>query len=381
MTQHSPIAPSSAYRRWRCTASTRREALFPDVEDPEHSREGTAVHWGGAEQLCGRLVDVGQIAPNGVVLTDEMVDAIDEYSGWIEQFLAPFGMKPRDGFIEQPVQIPRVHPQSWGTPDFYAWLPTIPGAPLRLIVADLKYGKRFVEVFENPQLIEYAAGVTHGLDDLNPGVEITFVICQPRSYHRDGPVRTWTTTLAALRAHINIASNAAHEALGDNARAQPGRTQCRDCKARHACVELQNAGYAAMDEAERSLPLELPPAALALELVKTDEALALLEARRSGLEQQALALQKAGKRVPGWTLTHGVGRETWAVPHGQIIAVADAMGVDVRKPAAAITPAQARKAGLDPDLVAGLAHRPPGEAKLERVTEERLRRVFGRVGG
>jgi hypothetical protein len=380
MTAHSPIAPSAACRRWYCPASTMREAQFPEIEDSEESREGTATHWAGAEQANGRLVDVGVLAPNGVALVKEMADAADMWSDWLETYLKPFGMTPRQGYIERAIAIPRVHPQSWGTPDFFAWLPSVPGAPLKLLVADLKYGHGVVEVVENEQLTEYALGITDTVHDTFPGVEITFAIVQPRANHRHGPIRTWTTTLADLRAQANIATAAATEALGPNPRAKPG-THCRNCKARHACEELQRGFQWALDESDRSLPRELDADALSLELDLADRAEALLKARKSGLEEQALALLKAGKRVPARVIEHGAGREAWKVPDAQVIAVATAMGVNVAKPTAAITPKQAREAGLDDSVVKELAFRPPGEAKLVRVKDAEIRRVFKQFAG
>lgn len=370
MSAHSIIAPSSAARRFQCPRSTTLEAMFPEEEPSQDTLDGEASHWAGQEQLSGRLVDIGQIAPNGVILSQEMVEGADLYYDDVVKTLAPFGLKPENGHIEERVAIPRVHPQSFGTPDYWAMTPG------RLFVWDYKFGYRIVEAFENRQLIEYIAGITEGLLDTDPPLEITVTIVQPRAPHREGPVRRWHTSLASLRALINQQSNAAHEALGGNPRAVVG-PECRDCRGRHACPALQQAGLAAMDAAGYVQPLVMSPAAAGLELRMVDQALERLKARRSGLEQQLLAEAKRGASIPGWRLQPGQSRERWKVPAAQVVATGQLLHLDLAKPTEAITPAQARKAGLDPAIVASLAERPPAGVELVPSDESLARKVFG----
>ena len=370
---HSIIAPSSSARRVQCPASTTLEAFYPQDgdEDSPEAMEGVAAHWAVSEQLSGRLVEVGQIAPNGIVLDLEMVQAVDAVSDYVTRLLAPHGLRPSDGHVEQHVEIPRVHPLSWGTPDYWIRLPT--GA---YFILDFKYGHRFVPEFENMQMVEYLAGITDdGTNDLEHNVPIVAVVAQPRSYSSKGALREWLTDRLALRPLINRASSAAHEALGPNPRAQVG-PECRDCRARHACPALQAAAYDAMDEAKVVTPLVLQPTGLSLELRLARRAQELLEARISGLEAQAMAEIKRGGRVPGWWIQHAAGREKWKVPAAQVIAVGSMMGLDLTKPVEPITPNQAREKGLDPTLVATLSTRPPGGAKLVEDDGSETRRIF-----
>lgn len=373
MSGHSIIAPSSAERRFQCPQSTLLESMYPEDDESEEAREGVAAHWAASEQLAGRLVDVGQIAPNGVVLTQQMCEGADLYYDDVVKSLAPFGLTPAQGRIEQPVAIPRVHALSWGTPDFSILLQ---GTPMRLMLWDYKFGHRWVDAFENRQCVEYAAGLTEGLSDLDPGVEVTITIVQPRSFHRDGPVRRWRTTLAAMRALINQQSNAAHEALGPEPRATVG-PECRDCRGRHACPQLQASALQAMDTARHIVPLELSPAAAGLELRLVREAQERLKARASGLEQQLESMIRKGGSVPFWRLAPGESRERWKVPAAQVIATAQMLHLDVAKPPDVITPAQARAKGLDPALVELLAERPPAGMQLVEDDGSAARRVFG----
>ncbi len=374
MSSHSIVAPSSAARRIQCPQSVTWEAALPE-EDSEDAREGEAVHWAGAEQLSGRLVDVGQIAPNGVILTTEMVEAADLYSDDVTKALAPFGLKPRDGQIEQRLPIPGIHAQSFGTPDFFILVSQGPGRPMRLLLWDFKFGHRYVEVFQNPQLVDYAVGACREVHDTHPGVDITFTIVQPRSYSAAGPVRRWETTLADLRPLANQSAMAAEEALGPTPRARTG-PECRDCKARGVCPQLAREAFACMDEAGRSLPLDMPPEAMALEHALAERAIERLQARLSGLGASIERTLRAGQRVPGYRLSPTAGREQWTVPAAQVIETARALGVSVAKAPEPVTPNQARKAGLDPSLVAAWSTRTSG-VQLERDDPAALVKIFG----
>lgn len=371
--EHSPLAPSSAARRVQCSGSTRAEAAYPQGEDSPEAAEGTAAHWGVAEMLSGRLIDPGLIAPNGVFLTAEMCEAADLMYDDVVRELAPYGLRPQDGKVEQRVDIPSVHPQSWGTPDYHIW-----PAPQSLLLYDFKFGHRPVPAFENWQLIEYVAGaldpvVRDGLHEQS--IRVTVKIVQPRVHHRDGPIRSWSFMASDIRGHVNIAHAAAHEALGPSPRFKVG-PECRDCRARHACEALQRAAMSACDIAGIGQPFDLPPAAMALEYRTLKRYETLIAARISGLEEQLLSLGRAGKPTPGLRIEHGAGREGWTVTDAQVILIGQALGVNVAKPAEAMTPKQAVKAGLPEAVLPGLVNTPRGAAKLVDDDGSLARRIF-----
>lgn len=370
--EHAPISPSGSARLVQCSASVSLQAMFPEVADSPDAAEGIAAHWAGAEMLQGRLVDINDRAPNGMFLTQEMVEGADLYYDDVLTTLQQHGLTLADLAVEAPVDIARIHPQCWGTPDARAW-----AIPRTLFLWDFKFGHRTVEVFENWQLAAYAAGCISATNLIDAEVNVVARIVQPRSFHRDGPVREWRFNGADIRAHINILSNAAHEALGPNPKARVG-PECRDCRARHACPTLQRAAQGACDVAGAAEPFDLPPAALGLELRQLRRAQTLLEARLSGLEEQAQARIKSGAQVPGWRVEHGAGRERWKQPAAEVIAVGQMLGVSLAKPVEAITPKQAAKAGLLPDVVAAMSETPRGGAALVEDDGSRARAVFGR---
>lgn len=377
---HSVVAPSASARRVQCSMSTLAEAMFPDV-DKLAAMEGEAAHWGLARMLKGETVGNGEIAPNGIALTEEMVDAAEVMAWDIERELRPFGITPAQGAIEQPVAIPRIHPQSWGTPDYRIWLRP-PTLALTLLLYDFKFGHTYVEAVNNWQCIEYVAGVlaeAQGVPD--EAIRVRVKIVQPRAYHRSGPIREWAFTASDIRAQINVASNAAHEALGPNAVARTG-PECQHCKARAACPTFQRSAYRAVDEASREHPHELPPEALATELRIVREALQRLKARESGLSEMGLQMAtKRGQRLPGFGVEYGQGRERWTKPAQSIITIGRMMGVDLAKAPQAITPKQAEAKGFRLDQFPDLVERPNGAAELVMDDGAAATRVFGKAVG
>ena len=126
-------------------------------------------------------------------------------------------------------------------------------------------------------------------------------------------------------------------------------------------------------------PVNLPPMALATELNILKDAAVILEARKTGLEQQAEMMIRNGKVVPGWALERTVGRRYWNanVPAEEIAFMGDMMGQQLRKPLQLITPTQAIKAGIDEAVIEQYSSRPPGAVKLTRETTNHARKVFG----
>lgn len=374
MDAHAVLAPSSAARWVACAGSVMLAALYPEREETEEAREGSASHWAAFEMLHGRPVAVGQVAPNGVVLSEEMIDGAEQYVEAIDAALARHGLGRDALHVEQRVAIPYVHEHNWGTPD--CWFVSADGKTL--VIFDYKYGHRFVEVFENWQLLDYCCGILSalGVDGLaDQSLQVEFCIVQPRSYHRDGPVRTWSTLASNLRAHFNTLRNAAEAALlpGAVCTVNP---ECRDCPGRHACEAVQRAALSAVDMATQSTPLELPAAALALELRTLQRAADLLKARVSGLEETALYRIRGGELVPGYAVEAQVGRQEWTVPVDQVVALGSLMGKELSKPGV-VTPKQALKLGIDAATIKTMSTRAQKGLALVVDDGKAARKAFG----
>lgn len=383
MSEHAFLAPSSAARWVVCPGSAAMEARYPEQGDRPEAAEGTAAHWVMECRMLNRAVAVNEIAPNGVSITREMLESADLVANDVYATLGP--LAHHLAMVERRIMIPRVHAQNWGTPDIVAWVESTTGERI-LYVWDFKFGHGHVEVFENWQLMDYALGC---LTDANewahrnnvpafPETSITVVlrVVQPRSYHRDGPIREWKISAMNLLPYAQRLHTAAMAAMEPNAACVPSPDACEHCTGRHACEALQTAAYRGIDLARRSIPLELSPAALGLELRLLTDAGQLMEARRSGLAQQAESVARKSISVPHWTLMAGVSRRKWNKPDAEVIALGEMMGIPVARPAEAITPTQAVAAGIPEELIAAYSFRPPGAMKLTLDDGTELRKTF-----
>lgn len=374
MSAHALLAPSSAARWVACAGSVMLAAAYPETEEKPEAAEGTAAHEVADAILDGCVMLPGESASNGVVITDEILDAAEMYADAVRASLVAHNATGEFLHVEERVDVPYVHEHNYGTPDawFYA-----PSAGV-LAIFDFKYGHGFVDVYENWQLLDYACGILDklgidGFADQTLRVEMTIV--QPRNYHRDGPIRTWSTTAANLRPHFNLLRNAAEAALRSDARCTPN-PECHHCPGRHACGALQVDAYRSAQISTDSLPVELPLDAQGLELKMLKRAAKLLDARISGLEESIAANTRKGRACSHFTLVSKPGRVTWSKSDAEVIALGQLMQIDVTKPKL-ITPNQAIKAGMSADVVKHYTHTPTTGVELVEIDNKKLRKVFG----
>lgn len=345
---------------------------YPQPDTPE-TLEGTAAHWVNTQVIANTPVAEGMAAPNGVIVTAEMLDGAELLCDVLTKRLA--GMPPLH--TEERLHIPSVHADCWGTPDHWS-------ASLRTIeLIDYKFGHKFVDEFENDQCVTYTAGIIddlarvtgHGAGLLDQHLTVNITIVQPRCYYRGRPVRTWTVQASHLRPQVNDLRAAAADALGRKPPTATTNDACDNCPGRHVCPALQRSGYQSAELSEQSTPVELQPAAASLELRMLERALARLEARVDGLRESVTASIRAGATVPFHRVEHAAGRAQWTKPIPDVIALGDVMGVTLAKPGV-ITPNQARKLGIDEAVISAYSATNSGAAKLVSVTDSDARRVF-----
>lgn len=359
MSAHARIAPSALALTVPCPGSLKLQESYPSQET-DHTREGTAAHHVALHWQQGEALPVGHVCPNGVTVDADMRAGAAMWA----RTVGP------GGYVEQAVRIPRVHAECWGTPDFFRH---DAGAEL-LTVAEYKYGYRYVDVWRNPQLLAYAAGIIDGLELSDIGLTVLFIVVQPRSYHRAGPVRTWKVPAVSLRPHINRINHAAHVAVGGEPYTATG-DHCIDCRARHVCERLKAVTASLIDYAGSPDTVQLPPDALSRELALVQTAIERLEARESGLAEQAFALLRAGQRLPLHRAEQTTGRLGWTIPPAEVAALGDVLDVQLRKPLDVLTPTQA-KALIPEPLVDANARRKPGTLKLVRDDLTESERIF-----
>ena len=384
MSGHSVIAPSAAHI-WGapsgCRGYVAMAAAYAEDGDSEPAREGTATHEivaamiaahsrAGIDYPTADLV-VGRPASNGVIFDADMYDAADLYAKDVVNVMYSSGVMTPG--VEQRVTAAAIHELSAGTPDCFIY-----DAHRRtLYIWDLKYGFGVVDVFENWQLINYYAGIKqtlgiNGIDDQS--LTVKFRIVQPRAFHRDGPIREWLTTGAALRPLVNQLHHGAHEALAPNAATRSG-AHCRYCPARTHCTAAIEAGVSLYEAAGLPLPVEMSPTAVAAQYTITVRAAAHLKSMAAGLEEQIKSMIRRGVNVPGYLAQTGYGRERWAAPAADVIKLGDMLNIDLRT-GDAVTPAQAKKLGVQPDVIAAYSERPASGVSIVADDGRKARAIF-----
>src|SRR5574338_1701710 len=358
---HSPLQPSGAAIWRHCPMWVLMNQLYPQDDTPA-TLEGNAAHWAFSEPLCGRGVAVGQVAPNGHVITDEMIDGAD----LIRHVVASRIPAGTPLYVEQTIPIPSVHAQCFGTPDVWGHI----AATHTVELVDYKFGHRFVDEYENNQGACYTSGIIDMLAQslntpasiLDQSLRVNFTIIQPRCYYRGAPVRTWSFVASDIRGQVNILAAAAKEALKPQpvAVTNPG---CGDCPGRAVCPALQKAAYSDAEFSANSGIVQLTPAAASLELRMLERAAERLAARIDGLQETVKTHIRQGQPVPWQRAEQGYGRSQWTVPAEQVIALGSLYGANLSKPGCK-TPNQAKALGVDESVIKAYSITPPGSIKL-----------------
>ena len=368
---HSILPPSSA-GIWgtSCTGWVKMVSTLPVQEDTAESLEGDLAHDKASRELkrasgkvFGAIPMPGDVK-NGVVVTEEMEDAVKIY---VEDVLGAMVKGYLSIGIEDKIEIPDIHPQCFGTADFWIFND---GA---LRIWDFKYGHKYVKVENNKQLICYAVGLIRRLElPMNTPVELTIV--QPRTYTQEGPVRRWNTTVQEVWTQGQILSANAHRNMGPNGTLTTG-PHCYYCKAHLNCGPAINLSLALIEMMGEVVPVEITPVGLGKQMEILDRAYDHIKSMRDATAEQIKVLLRKGAGVPGWCLESTFGREAWNKSEEEIFHLGELLGKNI-KTSKPITPAQARKIGIPAEVVAMYSHRPNSGLKLTR-DEGKAARIFG----
>lgn len=398
-----PIRISSLPLLVQCPGSLKMQASVSPLPDTDEIAEGHAGHYVARWTAAGygdRLPEGTSFECNGRKweVTNEMAVGAAIYAR------ACGGSNPAL-MLEESLPATMIHGQCGGTLDagrFYldareafpdirdvpACIPALQfnaGAVKLIHIIDYKFGHRFVEVFENEQTTGYVAALMQrfDLDDNDENLYIRMTIVQPRTWHKDGPVRSWTCQARDIRATLNTARSAAREALEENPRCITN-PHCGDCKARHVCKTLKYATGNYVDFSGQAEVVDLPPDAVGQELRLVEDTIKRLEARQTGLAAQAEAMLRSGQQVAFYEMSPTRSRLVFKddVTIEEIESAGDIFGMDLRRPrtvkTAVVTPTQAIDMGLDPRALESYSHRPPSGTVLKRIDSLTARKVFSK---
>lgn len=293
---HSKLGASSTHRWFNCPGSVSlietTEVDFGSEDDggSEHSRRGTLAH--DIAALC--LVngdDAWEQITGDPLYNREDADAVQEYLDAIREEIAT--LKPIV-LIEERFHLADVHKDFFGTTDC-----TLIGAK-QAQVWDYKHGVGIVvEAKKNTQLMQYAVGALYGTDAWNDDAfPVELNICQPRAFHPDGAIRSWWTSVGALKEWLHNGWLAAAKRTENNPFLQPG-SWCNStfCPRRLNCPAIKEMKARVMAVKEEDLPKMED---WELGLFATE--LTILTGMKKAAEDEVFQRLRKGNAVSGWKM-------------------------------------------------------------------------------
>lgn len=335
MGSHSILSPSKAERRIFCPGSMQREAKYPDVLT-EWSLEGKLAH-----DYCYHILGC----------TDEIINVDINMQRYCETYITYVrNIEAQWAVFEQEFYMYRVHPKMFGTPDA-----VIIDQDNTYHIVDFKYGFAPVEVKENWQLLSYAMGV----DEFFPVVNIkkfTLTIVQPRAFHKDGIIRSWSFTSDELDKYREVLKNNSELCMSENPPLSAG-LHCMYCKAKTECKVFSKKVISMTKEKK-----DFDSKSHELQYLKTFKK--MLDTRLDDITAELISRLKDGQEVPIYKLKTLQSRRKWVIDDVDILNIGEINGIDLT---AAVTPTEAERRGLDRGVIEDITSREDLGFRLEEA--------------
>lgn len=345
MEGHAILAPSASARWIQCPASVDAIAASGIVDEPSAAAdEGTTAHELAEIYIQPDMWDedpadmVGLPASStGIEFNDEMVEHIEIYRGYIQEYYGKDG----DYYIEK--KIPLFYDEkSTGTVDcaFYDEAENI------LHIIDFKYGRMLVEAKDNYQLIIYALSFMKFLKVEKSVVpdKIFIHIVQPRRNHFDveeltlEDLKDKKTVIELQSDYISSGKAYKDEAFG------PSKKACQWCPLKGQCKAQTQHHFDELNEFKddfAGIPVDSND-------VMTLEELGKVLDRKDDIEQwlkqvHAVCTEHAsmGREIPGYKLVGSEGHRKWTDEKEVEKLLIQKLKKDERYPSKYISPAQA----------------------------------------
>lgn len=355
--------PSSASIWTKCAAYPMLAARMPERPETDEAREGTCAAWLAEQSIrrgCAPTDMIGEAHSNGWVVTPDMAHHIAGYVRLLRSYGGELDVERKvalNDLIE-------------GTPDAFG---VVANSELR--VDDLKYGMLPVEVYENPQVVIYAAALLRFMSARGVIIrKIRLGIYQPRTWHPLGVHRTWTLWPEELMRRARLIEEAGWKTQDTNALATPG-AHCRYCEAASICSAVTNAVYDATHHMHNAEARQMTAAEMATELDFLETAEAMFKARRETVRFEAEERIRRGEAVPGWMIEQGRGQRRWKADEATVALLTGVDPVEGKM----VTPAELERRGADPEIVAKLTETPFTKARLMKMPAGYIAAKFGEL--
>ena len=231
---HAKLSPSSSKIWMACPGMPDLSEQVP-YSTSRAAAEGTLTHSMAEMLMKDRLENVtlrdywlGRVeSVDGfeIEVNESMIECAEIYVNYINQRREELDAKM---LIEERVSMEEISQDVWGTAD------AILIGKKDLEIIDLKSGKFPVNIENNTQLLIYSLGALSRYGDEDTIVTMTIV--QPRSWHKDGPIRSYSMSAINLvewgYETLKPATDACSE---DNPQYNPSKETCRFCNAKNIC--------------------------------------------------------------------------------------------------------------------------------------------------
>lgn len=327
--KHAKYSASGAKRWMNCHGSIRLAEGLPAGVSSSYAMDGTEAH----ELIEFCFTNTIRDADTGYRLSnlkwthrhDDYAERIDAIQDMLDHCYAIIdAYHGCEVFIEVEFPFPNTHGQlAGGTVDIAIYIPEL----YLLYIIDYKHGSgHAVEIYKNEQCQVYAITVATELRKRNlPVLEAVLTIVQPRSFHKDGPIRTWIVTDKELFDFAQRADNDIGECEKPGASLVLGEW-CRWCPAEIICplreTQIARDILPTFNSIKEIKAVGLPdPKSLPVERLAE-----LLQAKDAIIEwlntvqETATQIARDGVPIPNHKLVYAQAKSKWADMDPKVIA-------------------------------------------------------------
>lgn len=331
---------------------------FPTPRD-----EGNAAHYVAMMIMSGKakafdLLDTK--APNGVFISADMLSHVEEYVTLLHN-IPNLQMEYNVSFSVFDWQIS-------------ARTDAIGHDETTVHVVDFKYGWRTVEPHDNWTLLAYVMGYAgiHVGETSNP-MNFKLTIVQPRPYHPEGTVRTWSIDGELLRKRFELLRSV----MASPSDALITTAHCHNCPSIAVCPAVRAASMNAIDHCEMAYSDDLDNDELSYELDVLNRAQSMVKDRQSALQELAKHRIKKGEVINNYSIETSYGNRIWKENVNASV-LKMLTGKDLTE-AKICTPAQAeKKYGISETVVNSLTTKKISGINLTRVSaDQKAKRLLG----
>jgi len=223
MNNHAKLSPSSSARWSVCTASVEASEQYPDTSN-HAANYGTMVHQLGEWMLLDQPIPSVGTEVEGIAVDEEGIEYAQDYANYVRDLLD----EDKILLVEEKLNLEFIAPDTFGTSDATVLNDTT------LHIVDLKTGHNIVNAERNSQLMLYALGALHKLEDDYYIDEVTLHIVQTRANH----ISSWSCDIDELLEFEKFVTAQAQKIIAGDTEFNPAPQACKWCPHQANCEAL-----------------------------------------------------------------------------------------------------------------------------------------------